>query len=227
MACDGNCSGTCTGGCGSGCDSGCYGSCKTGCTDACTSCVGTCVTGCTGTCTTGCSSCSGNCIGTCTSCSGTCSGSCSGCSGCSSCSGSCSGCSGSCSGCSGCTSCSGTCSGDCNNACQSTSAAQTIADLGSNIAINNPVRVNDFKQLRDAIHNELSRRNKTIPSDGYTVEPAVNSKILIEHAQKVFDDIKVMDSTKFKTINNTTIVKTDTYNDAITYIQTLMNQNIK
>ncbi|WP_242652549.1 hypothetical protein [Clostridium kluyveri] len=55
----------------------------------------------------------------------------------------------------------------------------------------------------------------------------MNSKILVEHAQKIFDDIKVMDSSKFKTINNTTIIKASTYTDAITYIQTLMNQNIK
>jgi hypothetical protein len=87
--------------------------------------------------------------------------------------------------------------------------------------------VNDFKQLRDTMHNELSRRNKTIPNDAYTINPALNSKILVEHSQKIFDDIKIMDANKFKTINLNNITKAETYSEAITYIQTLMNQNIK
>ncbi|MCH4199291.1 MAG: hypothetical protein LKF87_03710 [Clostridium tyrobutyricum] len=212
---------SCTGGCANGCTTGCGTSCSLSCSATCeNNCIGSCNNGCTANCIDTCATeCSG-----CSSCSGTCRGSCSGCSGCSSCSGTCRG---SCSGCSGCSSCSGTCSGDCNNACKSTEAPQTIANLASNIKAGNPIKVNDFKRLRDAIHNELSRRNKTIPSDSYVVEPAVNSKILVEHSQKVFDDIKVMDSTKFKTIDNTTIIKASTYTDAITYIQTLMNQNIK
>jgi hypothetical protein len=89
------------------------------------------------------------------------------------------------------------------------------------------VKVNDFKQLRDAMHNELSRRKKTIPNDVYTINPALNGEILVEHSQKVFDDIKVMDVNKFKTISLGNITKAETYTEAITYIQTLMNQNIK
>lgn len=83
---------------------------------------------------------------------------------------------------------------------------------------------NDFKELRDAIHNEAARRGKTITTDTYSTDPATGVKILLEHAQKVFDDCKVVDSTKNYVINVDKFVKANDFGGAITYIQTLMNQ---
>lgn len=179
--------------------------------------------------------CTGGCIGGCgTFCVGQCSGcglECSGCGGCDSvcnvaCSVNCSGCTG-CTSCNGCSGCTNTCLGDCNNACLADSASAVIVSLGANIVKGNIIRSNDFSSLKNAIHNELVRRSKTIPNDSYNVSPAVNVLIAVEHAQHVFDDINVMDVTKFKTITLNNITVATTYSESITYIQTLMNQNIK
>jgi hypothetical protein len=89
------------------------------------------------------------------------------------------------------------------------------------------VKMGDFKALRDGIHNEFVRRNKTVPNDAYSVEPSVGGKIYKEHIQKVFDDIKIFDNSKVYTVNANNIVKVSDITDSITYIKSLMNQNIR
>jgi hypothetical protein len=197
--CSDDCVGTCSVVCGGGCTGTCTSTCIGGCTVVCGyTCVGSCVNTCVGGCTVVCGY---TCVGSCT---GTCVGGCVG----------------------GCVACTGTCTGACDNACTSTSAAADISQLGSNVAMGNKIKVNDFISLRDSIHNELARRGKAIPADGYAVMPAIGIKIMIEHQQKIFNDINVMDPTKYKVIT-TAPTKASTIADARNYIQTLMSTNTK
>ncbi|MCX8132032.1 MAG: hypothetical protein N3I35_18285 [Clostridia bacterium] len=227
--CD-SCSSTCRGecsGCGSSCSTSCGSSCQNGCSVGCGDvCSISCQAGCSGTCD---GNCSGGCVGCSGTCSGTCSGSCGGCGGCTGCSGcggacssNCTGCSGTCSG-----SCTGTCSGDCNNACLSTNASSVIANLGKNIIDKGFFSSNDFVELRDAIHTELARRNKTVPDDTFIIQPASGVAVYKEHIQKVFDDCKLMDSSKTYSVNIGSIIYSEDASDSVSYIKALMTQNVK
>lgn len=193
--------------------SNCIGSCVANCMEVCADCSNYCKDGCKGSCVQ-------FCIESCADCSNTCKG-CTGCTSCTSCSGcsGCSGCGGACS-----YSCTGTCTGDCDNACKSTEASSVIANLANNISQGHIIRADDFMQLKQAICKEVTRRKK-IPLNSHA--PIINTKAIAAQAQEIFDNIKKVNSNKFKTIEKYTSVKVDTLQEARTYIQTLMTENLK
>jgi hypothetical protein len=195
--------------------------CGESCTDTCSSaCGGNCTacTGCSDTCS---ASCSENCSG---GCDGTCSDACTSCTGCSGT------CTGTCTGCTGCTSCTGTCTGDCNNACTSANAATTIANLGSNITQGVYILGTDYSSLKSAIENEITRRSlgaTANPLSAYLAQLDAADPTLRAHADKIFTDIKVVDTGSTYGVNaNNTVLAAD-FTGAIAYIKTLMNENIK
>lgn len=196
-----DCGSTCSGGCGGACSTSCGGTCSGGCINICAGsckgqCDGTCLAncapsctaicgGCTGTCQTDCTgSCKGGCVGCGTACSNNCT-SCTGCTGCgTACSNSCSGCSG----CSGCSSCIGTCSGDCNNACTATSQAENITNIGVDITEGNFITKESINDLKIAINEELTRRNKESLITDLTNIPIKGIEINTEHINILIDD---------------------------------------
>lgn len=214
--CDNSCAINCGTGCNAGCDGGCGGGCGMQCSTCGSGCTGACKGGCLNSCT---GSCDGNCKGSCDdTCKGGCKGGCGSCTGCTGCGGACSySCTGSCD-----DTCKDGCKGDCDNACKSTEASNVIANLASNISRGNKIQMRDFISLKNAIHNELKRRNKSLPNDDID-----GKKVLAEHAQKIFDDIKFINSSKAKNIVKGECIKADTLSEAKTYIQTLMTENIK
>ncbi|WP_231702833.1 hypothetical protein [Desulfocucumis palustris] len=102
--------------------------------------------------------------------------------------------------------------------------AQAIANLGLNIRNRGFILKNDFLELKTAIRNELTRRSKTRPDDGYVVEPMIGAPVKLEHFNKVVLDIKAVDSTKNFLVNQGRIIRMNDIIGAITYIQTLENQ---
>lgn len=237
-----SCTGSCWGSCGT--DNSSTGSCS-GCSGTCHGCSGGCSDGCTTSCS-GCSGCGSGCANTCSGCGGSCSTNCSGCSGCSGCGGACSsgctgcdgcsgcgsgcatGCTGSCSGCSGCGSgCAGTCSGDCNNACTSTSAAQTILNLGANIKRGNVILAKDLKELKTAAEAELIRRSRSGYISGYAIPINVGTFAYIEHVQKYLNDCNNIKTSKNYSATQGSIIATANVDDSIAYIKQLMQENIK
>lgn len=219
------CTGSCWGSCGT--DSSSTGSCST-CSGTCHGCSGGCSDGCTSGCE-GCSGCGSGCASGCSGCGGACSTSCSGCSGCSGCGGACSSsCSGGCDGCSGCGSgCYGSCSGDCNNACNSTSAAETIANLGLNIKLGNIILENDLKSLKAAAEAELKRRSRTSLISGYTVPINQGTIAYIEHIQKYLNDCNNAKTSQGYSASQGANIATSTVTNSIAYIKQLMQENIK
>jgi len=214
--CVGDCTAFCATSCTNECATNCINSCTTVCNNSCTDyCTGDCTGGCDETCQSDCAYyCSIDCTGTCLNgCTGTCNTTCTG------------GCSGNCYGT--CNGCSGTCTGDCNNACTSSSASQVIADLGLNIKNKGFISQNDFSSLKNALRNEFARRGMTLPTnDTYTIEPAIGLNIYKEHLQKVFDDEHLFNSSINHNVATGDIILTSSITDTITYIQTLMTQNI-
>ena len=211
----GSCTSRCSDECGSGCAGGCDG-CDGGCSGSCDGCSGSCE----GSCGSGCSGCSGcgsGCAGSCSGCSGTCRGSCTSCSG--SCSGSCSN---TCQG-----SCHGTCNTKCNTACTSTESAQTIANLGANIAMGHIIKAVDYEQLKKSMDNEYSRRNRPVPS-GFVTTPQSGKPVIHEIIQKVLVDVYNYDGQAAHDWRNTfqvnDIANADKLQPAIVYIKTLMSQ---
>ena len=210
---DGSCYGGCYGNCHGGCEGNCWGGCSTGC-------FGTC-SGCSGTCTSGCS-------GTCSGCGGTCTGTCSGCSGCggcgSGCSGGCTSCSGSCSGtCRG--GCRGSCNNLCNTACTAADRAEFIANLGSGITKGKAMYAQDILDVKNSIVGEFTRRGRTGYTT-YTVIPAENVPVLLEHGKKILEDCYNFDNTKDWRNwirGKGVIAEADSLKPAIDYIKTLMN----
>jgi len=75
------------------------------------------------------------------------------------------------------------------------------------------------------MHSELTRRHITVTTDGYAVNPIVGGKIEIEHAQKIFDDIKVLNTNMYRTITYVNLKVASNYDAAISYIQGLMNES--
>lgn len=208
-------------------DGGCWGGCKCNCYGGCSgSCFGTasCSCGgssCSSSCSGGCSGCGSGCAGTCSgSCEGGCSGDCEG-----GCRGDCgSGCSGGCSGsCKG--YCRNTCSTLCNTACTATNQAQNIANLGARIIKGETMYASDINAVKNAIVGEFTRRSRS-GYTSYTVPPASNVPIQLEHGKKILEDCYIFDSTKDWRSNITdkgTLVKAESLRPAIEYIKTLMN----
>lgn len=205
--------GTCTdGGCYGGCKCNCYGGCSGNCfgTSTCSCGSSACTGSCTSSCGSGCGSgCSGGCTG---DCDGGCKGSCgSGCRG---------GCSGSCKG-----YCRNTCNSLCNTACTAENQAQNIADLGIRIVSGEAMLSSDINAVKDAIVYEFTRRSRS-GYTSYTVPPAFNAPIMVEHGKKILEDCYIFDNSKDWRENITdtnTLVKADNLRPAIEYIKTLMN----
>lgn len=199
--CDGSCRGTCDGGCSGDCEGGCSGSCDSTCRGNCDGC-----SGCGSGCANSCSGCSNTCRGGCTSCSGNCSGSCT-----NTCQGS----------------CQETCNTKCNTACTSVEAAQAIANLGANIAMGHIIKAVDYVQLKQAMDNEYSRRNKPVPS-GFVTTPQSGKPVIHEIIQKVLVDVYNYDGQAAHDWRNTfqvnDIANADKLQPAIVYIKTLMSQ---
>lgn len=194
---------------------------------ACTSCDLACVGGCSDNCNV---NCAGGCLNTCTtSCTNACTAACmGGCGGCAnSCYGGCTSCQG-CSSCSGCSACTGTCTGYCDNSCTAANSAQVIANLGSNILAKGIFIAGDFSDLKTAIRNEFSRRSKTLPTgDSYSVNPAIGVVLSKEHIQRVLDDVHTFNSSQNQSVGIGNVVKTSDSASTISYIQTLMSQNVR
>jgi hypothetical protein len=80
--------------------------------------------------------------------------------------------------------------------------------------------------LFTSLNGEFTRRSKTPTYSAYTVTPATANNVLVEHASKLFANVKAMDATRNYTINANNIVMTSDLTNTISYIQTLMNQNL-
>lgn len=103
-----------------------------------------------------------------------------------------------------------------------------IAELGENILEMGYYDVNDFGSLKNAIRNEFTRRNKTLPSDAYTIDPSNGGILYAEHPQKVLDDIHTFDSSKsYPSIGVENPILVNDISSAIQVIQTLMSQNTR
>ncbi|MGC5327120.1 hypothetical protein [Brevibacillus sp. SYSU BS000544] len=66
-----------------------------------------------------------------------------------------------------------------------------------------------------------------IPQPNYVTTPAQGIAVLLEHAQKFFDNVKAMNAARTDSVGADKIVKTNDINSAIDYVRTLMAQNIK
>jgi len=100
--------------------------------------------------------------------------------------------------------------------------SQVMDTLGDNINRDEIIRFNDFDSLRQVVEKELQRRAKT-----YTPTTITGSFVTASNAQKIFNNLKILDSNKFKAININTITKAATYDEAIVYLKTLMQENLR
>jgi len=90
------------------------------------------------------------------------------------------------------------------------------------------VGAKDFLELKNALRNEFSRRSMPIPEDSdYSVEPGNGLVIRKEYLQKVFDSEHLFSTEINHSIALGDVILTNSMAETITYIQTLMSENIK
>lgn len=87
---------------------------------------------------------------------------------------------------------------------------------------------NDFIELRNAIHNELSRRGIGVPSGGFAVQPAAGGLVIPDHIWQTYNNILAISGTDWRNKGASGVmIMTSDITQAINYTKTLMVQNIK
>jgi hypothetical protein len=111
--------------------------------------------------------------------------------------------------------------------CTATSQATTIANVGANILANGKITASDYNELLTYTVGEYSRRGLTPTYNAYAVTPNTDGAVLLEHVSKWFTDLNNFPGSGTSyAMTQYNVVKTADMSDAITYLKSLMNQNI-